>query len=193
MAGRDHSLRPRVPLLVRARLGSPLVGDAPMLDALLVLAVSRRLRFGRPPDRDSPAPPPGEVRIEIAHEILGGHWVYRASGPRIVDGGRAVVWLAVGNRGWLREMLKGVRALGDGRVNGVAAWEVEPLPGDDPAAADRSWYWPTAKGRLLMRPLPDGWWLPPDLIGYRRTRAAVCPPYWHPDRETDAVVPAQNG
>jgi hypothetical protein len=40
-----------------------------------------------------------------------------------------------------------------------------------------------------MRTLPAGPWLPPDLIDFRPDFGAAVPPYWHPDRYTEIVVP----
>lgn len=51
------------------------------------------------------------------------------------------------------------------------------------------WYAPHHAGPVLMRPLPVGDWLPQNLQGSRRDFAACIPPYWHPDRFTEVVVP----
>lgn len=103
----------------------------------------------------------------------------------------AICWFVVGNR---REILKvlrrGVHALGkkvsigNGRV---AEWTVERVD------HDYSWFapWPDDHAKLvLMRTLPIGPWLPMEnLVGYRRDFGGVCPPYWHPSRGTERVVP----
>lgn len=101
-----------------------------------------------------------------------------------------VRWFAMGDR---REILKLVRrctslgkkvSVGYGRV---AEWTVERVE------HDYSWLapLPDAPTRLvLMRSLPIGPWLPmANLIGYRRDFGACVPPYWHPERACERVVP----
>ncbi|HEY80060.1 MAG TPA: hypothetical protein G4O05_03140 [Caldilineae bacterium] len=100
-----------------------------------------------------------------------------------------LVWFAVGNRRALYSAVKLIRSLGKKRSYGygrIAKWEVEPIE------RDMSW-WAAIDGRgsLLMRPLPLCSELPADLFGMRRDFGAVAPPYWHPGRWIERVVPAQ--
>jgi len=97
-----------------------------------------------------------------------------------------VAWFAFGDRQACLDLLGQCRAIGKKIAVGygkVARWEVEAAP------EDLSWFAPTRRGPVLMTTLPDGTWLPPDLIGFRRDFGACCPPYWHPDRYTEIVVP----
>ena len=98
----------------------------------------------------------------------------------------SVRWFAIGHR---REMLKVLRridflgkkpSVGYGRV---ASWTIDPI--DD----DYSWFAPGPAGPVLMSTLPAEAPLPAGLIGYRRSFGAPVPPYWHPDRYTEILVP----
>lgn len=66
-------------LLVKARLGSPLAGDPPMLDGLLVDQLAGAQGFGRF-GRSDPIPP-GEVGVPIGRGRFGGVSVPLASSP----------------------------------------------------------------------------------------------------------------
>lgn len=97
-----------------------------------------------------------------------------------------IAWIAQGDRSDLLHVLKRVSYLGKKRAHGygqVREWTVERF--DHPAW----WYADHEAGRVLMRPLPLGNWLPSNLIGYRRDFGACVPPYWHPDRYGEVVVP----
>ena len=65
----------------------------------------------------------------------------------------------------------------------VREWTVERID------ADLSWFAPSEVGPVLMRPLPVGPWLPDNLTGARRDFGACVPPYWHPERYGEIVVP----
>ncbi len=112
-----------------------------------------------------------------------------------------VVWFCVGygfrrggsdeNRrrrsaaGEMRKALKGIAAIGAKRDAGygrVAEWIVEE------AEADWSWFAPCDGGQALMRPLPVEA-VPEDACYCRPAFCAVCPPYWHPERYTEAMEP----
>ena len=102
-----------------------------------------------------------------------------------------IVWLASGNRRKVQKALRDVKAVGKKVSDGygrVAEWLVKDLDGPD-----RSWWAPHPSGQVLMRTLPlliDGReWLPKDLLGWRRDYAACRPPYWHPERRAEVVVP----
>ena len=99
----------------------------------------------------------------------------------------AVAWLCVGDRNRLLKLLLPVRQLGAKLRHGhgaVAEWSVEPIEDD------WSWYGPGPDGKpLLMRAIPFGPWLPDNLVGYRRHFGACAPPYWHPERFAEVVVP----
>jgi hypothetical protein len=102
-----------------------------------------------------------------------------------------VRWLALGRRRPLLRTLERVHSIGKKRSVGngrVRQWLVEHLPD---ARVHRLWPWwvETEHGPLLMRTLPSGSWLPEGLIGARRDFRSCCPPYWHPERYTEVVVP----
>ena len=99
---------------------------------------------------------------------------------------RKIVWLCVGNPGKILDMLREVRSLGKKRSYGygvVGRWYYDLIE------EDLSLWAETPQGKLLMRPLPWCKELPQDLIGYRRDYGAVQPPYWHPARWMERVVP----
>lgn len=98
-----------------------------------------------------------------------------------------VRWFAVGDR---RDILKLLRrecpSLGLKRSVGygvVGEWSIERID------EDRSWYAKAEQGTVLMATLPEGPWLPGDLIGARRDFRAVAPPYWHLARRAECVIP----
>ncbi len=228
-----------MPLLVTARLASPLAGDAPHLDSLLEWLVGVHLRGspGAKLDRSSPPPPQAAIPIPVARRSVtdrsGASWrVSACSSPILADAPAdapehvakrigveradliraeslvqlstkdtwtksyrlplrcravpAVAWFALGWRSDLRKELKRAAAIGNKTSYGygrVASWEVAPAPGD------YSWFAPSPAGPVLMRPLPDHPGLPGGLVGYRRDFGAAVPPYWHPGRYTEVVVP----
>lgn len=97
-----------------------------------------------------------------------------------------IVWFADGDR---RGALKAVRHLthlgkktsyGYGRV---VEWIIDRQ--DD----DWSWFAPHPDGRVLMRPLPAGDYLPDDLIGYQPWFGGSCPPYWDRQHYREMVRP----
>lgn len=98
-----------------------------------------------------------------------------------------VVWFTFGDRKTLlRTLNRHIHALGKKRSVGyarIAGWEVERI--DD----DYSWFAESDSGTVLMRPLPVCDELPEGLDGARRDFASVQPPYWHPDRYCECVVP----
>lgn len=97
-----------------------------------------------------------------------------------------VVWFAVAHRRPVLQLLRSVRSLGHKRGDGfglVAKWEAEAWE------HDWSWFAPSERGPVLMRPLPWCDDLPAGLLGYRRDFGACQSPYWHPDRYREIVVP----
>lgn len=97
-----------------------------------------------------------------------------------------VAWFAVGYRRELLKVLRRVEFLGKKRSIGngrVAGWSVERCE------LDCSWFAPSDRGPVLMATLPAGDWLPAGLAGYRNGFGGCCPPYWHPERYTEIVVP----
>lgn len=100
---------------------------------------------------------------------------------RVVD---RVVWFAVAKRKPVLSLLRSVHSIGKKRSVGygkVARWEAEYL--DDPP----TWFAECEEGRVLMRPIPlcDE----SKSLGSRRDFGAVQPPYWHPDRYCERVLP----
>jgi hypothetical protein len=218
---------------------TPLAGEPPQLDGLLLEVLARRLGWGidRLPQRRLPAPPLGsEPPLPLGRAALGPWLIYRSSSPiytvqqqalnylskrselaqawelyapterqrRIAQACgwakayyvpfpswevREVVWFVWGERAGLEELLAEVLYLGTRRRHGcgrVVAWEITP------AAEDFSWFslGPTQQP-VLMRPLPALWdLLPENLCGWRPDFGACAPPYWHPDRYTEILVPA---
>lgn len=227
------------PLIVRAHLSSPLAGEPPRLDSLLVDRLAVMSGLAHPKwmiDRSRPLPVDidDRVRIPLCRQQVGpwqialaSNAIYRsASGTdrhdyinrklavefadllapsrrlkiavgnaefksyrlplraRFLEG--PVVWFALGSRKSLLSALKHVHAIGKKTSIGygrVIRWEVNRTDND------LSWFAPTEAGTLLMATLPFGKHLPSDLIGYRRDYAGCCPPYWHPERYADVVVP----
>lgn len=106
--------------------------------------------------------------------------------PLRVRAAALVCWFCVGNRREILKLLKRVnslskkRSVGYGRVSKWEAVEVE---------SDCSWFAPHENGQVLMRVLPQGPWLPADLVGYRKDYGSCCPPYWHPERHCEVVTP----
>lgn len=97
-----------------------------------------------------------------------------------------VVWFACGNRRNVNKSLQDVQAVGKKVADGygrVKEWLVEDID------ADYSWFAPTESGYALMRILPIGDWLPSELVGAKKHFGACCPPYWHPERFAEIVVP----
>lgn len=97
-----------------------------------------------------------------------------------------VVWFAMATRRHTLKLLKSVHSIGKKRSIGygrIERWEAERVD------MDWSWFVPTERGQLLMRPLPLCDELPSDLIGFRQCFGAVQPPMWHPDRYVERVVP----
>lgn len=100
---------------------------------------------------------------------------------RVVD---RVVWFAIAHRRHILKLCKSVHSLGKKRSLGygrVEKWEAESVD------EDWSWFAPSDRGRVLMRPLPlcdetRG------MIGSREDFGAVQPPMWHPDRYMERVV-----
>lgn len=102
-----------------------------------------------------------------------------------------VRWFCHGNRRNLLKALRDVRALGKKVSDGygrISGWEAEDTP------EDHSWFAKHPDGvTVLMRRLPllcDGRaWLPENLVGCKCDFGACCPPYWHPERNTEVMVP----
>jgi len=97
-----------------------------------------------------------------------------------------VSWFAVAQRRELLKALNHVEFLGKKRSYGyglVTRWDATEV------SRDYSWYARTKSGVVLMATLPIGDWLPAGLIGARRTFGGCVPPYWHPDRYAEIVVP----
>lgn len=97
-----------------------------------------------------------------------------------------VCWFAVGERKGVLRILRLVHAIGKKPSIGygrVAKWTAERID------ADLSWFAPSHEGPVLMATLPVGGWLPEGLVGARRDYRTACPPYWHPERYAEVVVP----
>lgn len=223
------------PLIVTARLSSPLAGVAPQLDALLESVLCRHTAKdadGYKIDRAGPAPPQRKIPIPVQWRQLGPWLVGRCSDPILAvpahetvshivkkiavehasmlgPSSRVVVattnswtksyrlplrerlvgcvkWFAFGDRREILNVVRRVRSIGRKVSIGlgmVAEWTVETCEDD------YSWYAPTGRGPMLMRTLPVGDWLPSGLIGARMDFGAAVPPYWHPERYTEIVVP----
>lgn len=97
-----------------------------------------------------------------------------------------VVWLCEADRRPLLKLLKSVTSIGKKRGIGygrIAKWEAEDVEGD-------CWWFGNRDGcAVLMRPLPWCEQLPKNLVGARRDFGACSPPYWHPDRYLEIVIP----
>ena len=218
-------------LKVTCHLMSPVAGEIPMLDALLLYQMAVFEGKLKPIRRDEPLPPFGEIHIPILLRRIGGVAVPACSSPiaRVREttvehfGKRLavehagllkqkeqkivavtnniyksyhlplkvqridkIVWYCIGKRRPILQALKRVKAIGRKRSQGyglVAGWEAEYID------YDYSWYIKSDEGIVLMRPLPVCDELPEDLIGYQHDYGAVQPPYWHPDRYMERVIP----
>lgn len=106
--------------------------------------------------------------------------------PLTIRAVERVVWFCKGHRRPILQLLRSVPSLGKKRSVGygrVRKWEAEEVEGR------AWWYADSPAGVVLMRPLPDCDDLPANLIGFRRDFGACTPPYWHPDRYAEIVVP----
>ena len=116
-----------------------------------------------------------------------GFWTKSYRIPLDVRRVEKVMWFAKGNRAGLIRALKQVRAIGQRTAKGfgvVHRWEVEKNV--EPCW----WYAKADEGTVLMRPLPNCPELPSDLVGYKKTYGACCPPYWHAEgRYCELVEP----
>lgn len=214
------------PCKVTAHLLSPLAGEPPQLDALVIFQQNRHHRI----DRSMPAPPQDKGCIPIVREWVGDWYVSRSSSPileecvetvdhynrrtpveharllredrrLVVPTGNSwtksyrfplrvrnvsrVVWFCVCNPAALRHVLFRITNLGKKVSQGygiVGKWEVEHTK------EDWSWFAPADGNRLLMRPIPLEM-NAHDVVGGRRDFGACVPPYWHPERYGDIVVP----
>lgn len=92
-----------------------------------------------------------------------------------------VVYLCAGHRRPILSLLRSVDSLGKKRSVGygrVGKWEAEEVEGN-------AWWF--ADG-VLMRPLP-ACAVPKNTTGARKDFGACTPPYWHPDRYGEIMVP----
>ncbi len=99
----------------------------------------------------------------------------------------SVRWLAIGDRREMLKKLRHVRAIGSKTAVGygrVAEWRAT----EDEAGLS-CLFAESPQGPVLMRPLPVCDRLPRRLLGARATYGACSPPYWHPDRFGEIVVP----
>jgi CRISPR type IV-associated protein Csf3 len=99
---------------------------------------------------------------------------------------RVVWWVASDRRRAIKQLLRKITSIGKKRSIGygaVAKWDV------DQCDIDMSWFAPTEKGTILMRPLPNCDELPADLAGACPDFGAVQPPYWHPQRYVERMIP----
>lgn len=98
-----------------------------------------------------------------------------------------IAWFVGGSkRRSLKSLLDHCQSIGKKRSQGygrITSWDIMQVE------HDWSWFAPTEHGTLLMRILPACDELPKDMIGYRRDFCGLWPPYWHPDRFTECVVP----
>jgi len=125
---------------------------------------------------------PGQ-RIQI-NTGSGEHRSYRL--PLRVAWVDRIVWFAVGVPKEVRRLLRRVWAVGKKPSIGygrVSQWMVEPID------EDYAWFAPSPAGPVLMRTLPAGDWLPPDLVGYRPWFGTPVAPYWDKTLYADVVQP----
>lgn len=104
-------------LKVTAFLESPLLGDAPYLDAILEYEMAQRLGMANKVRRDHPVGQPGEIHIPMLRATIGGHSVPCCSAPIYVthvDGVEHVAKrLATEHAGMLREASRNVVSVGN--------------------------------------------------------------------------------
>lgn len=129
-----------------------------------------------------------ELLTEKQRKVVAtGNAIYKSYRlPVKVSAADSVVWFAQASRRAVKQMLRYAPALGQDTAHGygrVASWSVDEIE------HDWSWWVQTERGAVLMRALPWCKDLPDDLIGYVRDFGAVAPPYWHPDRYCERVIP----
>lgn len=132
------------------------------------------------------------ARIQM--NTTGGEFKSYRIPVRCFDADR-IAWFAVavppsgkstGAMSHLRCTLRKVFAIGSKISIGygvVTRWTVEEV------ADDFSWFAPSDRGSVLMRPLPAGEWLPKDMIGHVDFFDAPCGPYWDASNYTEVVKP----
>lgn len=106
---------------------------------------------------------------------------------RLRDASR-IVWFAVARRKSVFRLVRSIKSIGHKRSQGfgkVSRWDVERCD----EVGDVTWFAKSDSGQVLMRPLPLCSELPADMVGAARDFGAVQPPYWHPDRNIERVVP----
>lgn len=126
-----------------------------------------------------------EQRLVVA---TGNSWTKSYRLPLKVSNVDRVCWFVGGSkRRNLLSLLKSVHSIGKKRSQGYG--RIERWTADE-VEHDWSWFAPCETGgALLMRPLPDRPGLPDDLVGFKRWFGGVLPPYWHPGRAMESVVP----
>lgn len=129
-----------------------------------------------------------ELLSESARNVVSttNSWTKSYRLPLRVRRIASVRWFAWGERRELLKVLKRVEFLGKKSSFGygrVAGWKIDAID------EDYSWFAESPAGPVLMSTLPAEATLPDRLTGYRRAFGACVPPYWHPDRYTEIVVP----
>lgn len=122
--------------------------------------------------------------LKIVNTTGGEFKSYRL--PLRVRAVARVAWFCVGRGTEVRRRLKDIAAIGKKTSMGygrVARWEVERV------AEDWSWFAPSSKGPVLMRPLPAGEHLPVGLQGARPWFGSCVPPYWQRSFFLEVVTP----
>lgn len=120
---------------------------------------------------------------ESARTVMAvGNGTYKASRlPNQVRNVECVAWFCVASGHDMRKWCKRVKAIGKDRSQGygkVHRWSVEDAEGD------YSWF----ANNVLMRPLPVAA-VPKWTLGTQAAFTACQPPYWHPERFTEVMVP----
>jgi hypothetical protein len=125
-------------------------------------------------------------RIDITATNKG--WMkryYRPIHVRMVD--RVVWFAATSDPHWLASLLDRIPSIAGDRARGygrVSQWSVEECDSDCSVVVQ------TTRGQILMRNLPaSATDFYSDLTGFERKMAAFQPPYYHPRRQTECVVP----
>lgn len=167
-------LRRRIGGMLIPLCSSPIVSEAPVHEFISKRYASELASFLDPKHRKK-------------LDTSSGHWKsYHL--PLKVRAASRVTWFAVGDRRGIWKLLQRVTSIGKKRSVGygrISRWAVEPID------RDISWFATDGDGEkmLLMRPLPHCDDLPQNMTGYAVDYGAVQPPYWHPARYVERVVP----
>lgn len=116
------------------------------------------------------------LRVRLVDRVV---WFCTASGRTSPSGTKSA-------SAQIRRLTRSITAIGRKTSIGYGAvgrWDVEEIPDD------WSWFAPDGDRLVLMRPLPDGDWLPKNLDGFVREHGPCASPYWNSAVYMPIVLP----